>query len=237
MPYQAILEADLIGRIRSWVVRIWLVLMAFQAFFTVAGALTEEEAIASEAIAGLLGTFPLVWSVFVIIISSSAVSSEAGVVADSVLSKAVTRYEYILAKFSSRLFTVIGLYLIVVLPAVFIISNNTDDALSNAGLTWGVTLIGLFLVLLTSLAVTFSTLFNRTMVAVVIVWFLWYGAGIILALVGAEYLSPVTIIETLPAMLQGDYDSADQWRTLVGFSLPSIGSILVAIVYFSRKDL
>jgi hypothetical protein len=235
MPFLAILEADLVSMVRSWVVRIWVVLMAFEALLTIAQAL--EEGIAAEALANLLGTFPLVWSTFVIVISSGAVSSEAGVVADSILSKAVTRYGYILAKMASRLIAVLGLYTVIVIPPAYIIARNTEVVLSNAGIAWAILIIGMFLLLLTVLAVTFSTLFNRTLVAVVVVWILWYGAGAILALVGGEYLSPVHIIDNLPTLLQGDYSGRDQVRTIVGFATPSIVAMTMAIVYFGRKDL
>lgn len=235
MPFEAILTTDLAGMARSWVIRIWLVLMAFQVLITIVQAL--EEGLALEALANLLGTFPLIWSIFIIIISSGAVSSDAGVMADSVLSKSVTRSEYILAKLAGRLVVVVGLYLIVVLPAIFIIRQNIKTDLSAGGIAWSVLTIGLLLVLLTTLAVMFSTVFNRTLVAVVVVWFIWYSAGAMLVLVGGETFSPVHIIDSLPAVLNGDYKSADQWRTVIGFGLLSLGSILVAVQYFARKDL
>jgi hypothetical protein len=125
----------------------------------------------------------------------------------------------------------------VVLPAMFIIRQNTETALSTSGMIWSVLNIGLLLALLTSLSVMFSTVFNRTLVAVVVVWFIWYAAGALLSLVGGESLSPARIIENLPATLGGDYQSADQWRTTISFGLLSIGSMLIAVQYFSHKDL
>lgn len=235
MAFRALLEADLASMARSWVVRIWLILMAAQALITIPISLSEESA--SESLAGLLGAFPVVWSIFAIMISSGAVSSETGVVADSILSKAVTRYEYILAKFASRLLTIVGLYLLVTLPAAYIIQRGATNGLSGTGVAWGVTLIGMTLVLLTSLAVTFSTLFNRTLVALVVVWFLWYVAGAIFALLEVEYMSPLHIVDRLPAMLDGDFSAGQQWRTLVGFLIPSLGVMALSVLHFARKDL
>ncbi len=208
MPYLALLQADLASMARSWVARIWLGLMAVQSLLTIPSALGEEPA--AEALAGLLATFPLIWSTFAIIVSSGAISSEAGVVADSILSKAVTRYEYVLAKFSARLLTVLGLYLLVVSPPVYIISRNSTEALDRAGTAWGVLLVGMTLVLLVSLTVTLSALFNRTLVAVVVAWFSWYVAGAIFALLGLDYLAPLLLVDRLPAMLRGDYVASEQ---------------------------
>ncbi len=235
MPFLALLEADLIGMVRSWVVRIWLLLMAFQSVLTIAEALNEGTP--AIAIANLLGTFLVIWSTVVIVISSGAVSSEAGVVADSILSKAVTRYEYILAKMSARLVTVLGIYLAVVLPPILIILQNTEEDLSRAGIAWSVVIVGTFLVLLTNLAVTCSTIFNRTLVAMVVVWVIWYMSGFLLSLLGGDYLSPAYIIDNLPLVLAGDYERSDQLRTVVSFSVPSIGAVTVAAVHFARKDL
>lgn len=235
MPYLALVEADLASMARSWLVRIWLVLAAGLTLITVLTALTEGNA--AQAVADLLGTWPLIWSTFAIVVSAGAISSEAGVVADSVLSKAVSRYAYVLAKLTSRLITVLGIYVVLVLPAVYVISRYTQENLANDGVAWAVFLLGMTLVLLTCLGVAFSTLFNRTLVAVVVVWVLWYAAGFIFALLGVEYLSPLLIIDSLPAMLQGDYKVADQMRIILGFGLPSVGVVLLAMWYFGRKDL
>ncbi len=235
MPYLALLEADLAAMARSWVVRIWLLLTAVQSLAVTLGALSEGNA--ADALAGLLGTFPVIWSTFAIIVSSGAISSEAGVVADSILSKAVSRYEYILAKLTSRLMTVLGLYLVVILPPVYIISRHAQDGLDGAGVAWAVLLIATTLVLLTSLALTFSALINRTLVVVVVVWFLWYVAGALFALLGVDFLSPLLIVESLPAMMQGDFALADQLRVLVGFASLSSLLVLLASWHFARKDL
>jgi ABC-2 type transport system permease protein len=235
MAFQALLEADLISLVRSWAVRIWLGLMTVQALITIPSA--AHESTAAEALAGLLGTFPLIWSMFIIINTSGAVSSESGVVADSILSKAVTRYDYILAKMTSRLLMVISLYLMIVVPAAYLISRYGNGSLSRTGTAWGILLIGMTLVLLTILSVALSSLFNRTLVAVIVAWVLWYAAGGITALFQVEYLSPLHIVNSLPDLLVGDYSAGDEWRILLGFAVMSVVVVTVAVVHFARKDL
>lgn len=235
MPFLALLEADLANRTRSWVMRIWSGLMVMLSLLTLPDGLAEGRA--AEALAGLLGTFPLIWSTFVIIVSSGAISSEAGVVADSILSKAVTRYEYVLAKITSRLLTVLGLYLLVVLPPVYIILRASQDSLSGSGVAWAVLLVAMMLVLLTSMTVAFSALFNRTLAAIVVSWMLWYVASNVFALLGARYLAPLQIIDGLPDMLQGDYVVAEHLRAVIGLGGLACVFVLVAVFYFGRKDL
>jgi hypothetical protein len=188
-------------------------------------------------LASLLATYPLIWSTFAIIVSGGAVSSEAGLVADSILSKSVTRYEYVLAKLSSRLVAVLGVYLLVVLPWSLLVLRQAKGDLWGAGVFWGLVLIGMTLFLLTSLSVALSTLFNRTLVAIVVVWFSWYAASGIFAMLEVDYLSPGHIIENLPATLQGDFVMVEQLKILVGFGLLSGLFIALAVWYFNRKDL
>jgi ABC-2 type transport system permease protein len=221
---------------RSWAVRIWLILMTLQAMFMILVS-TGEDSSAADALTALLGAFPVIWSTFIIINTSGAVSSEAGVVADSILSKAVTRYDYILAKMAARLAMVIGLYLIITLPAAYLVSRYGQGSLDAGGTAWGITLIGMTLVLLTTLSVAFSTLFNRTLVALIVVWFLWYSAGGIAALFQVNDLSPLHIVDSLPNLLVGNYVAADQWRSLFGFVALSAVVIIVAVVHFAHKDL
>jgi len=230
----AVLQADLIDLTHSWVMRIWLLLMGFLVVVTVANALSEGAP--AEALSGLIGSFPLIWSIPIIIVSSGAVSSEAGVVADSILSKAITRYEYILAKMASRLIANIGLYLVIVAPAAYIILQNVEG-LDGNGIIWAILTIGMFIALVTNLAVAFSTLFNRTLVAMIVTWVLWYAAGGIFSLLQSDYLSPIRIIENLPDVLQGTYQTSDQLRILAGFGIPALVVVLAASLYFARKDL
>lgn len=235
MPYLALLQADLTQMVKSWTVRIWLGLSALLALVSLPNALSSQTT-SSESLASLLAVYPLVWSTFAIIVSGGAISSEAGLVADSVLSKSVTRYEYVLAKLTSRLVTVLGVYLVVVLPWALILLRQAQGDLVWNGVFWAVLLIGMSLCLLTSLSVALSALFNRTLVAVGVAWFLWYAASGIFAVLEVEYLSPGHIIEKLPATLQGDYGLADQVGVLLGLGLLSGVFVALAVLYFNRKD-
>lgn len=236
MAFWALMEADLVNSVaRSWAVRGWIGLMVLQAIVTVPAS--TGDGTAADALAGLLGTFPLIWSLFIIVNTSGAVSSESGVVADSILSKAVTRYDYILAKMASRLVLVIGAYLLITLPSAYLIYRYGIGDLSPRGVMWAVLVVGMMLVLLTSLSIALSTLFNRTMVAMVGAWGVWYSAGGITALFKVEFLSPLDIVDTLPATLTGDFVAQDQWRILIGFTIVSAAVMGIAVLHFSRKDL
>lgn len=200
-------------------------------------AAADESLLASQAIANVLGIFPLVWSTFIIVICSGAVSSEADMVADSILSKPVTRYHYILAKFSSRLTAILGIYLLVALLSTVLLAQNADDDLTRGGIVWGILDVGILITLLTSLAIGFSTFFNRTLVALVVVWLIWYVSSGILALFQLDFLSPIDIVDNLAATLSGDYKTSTQLKIMGIFGGLSALTIGGAVAYFARKDL
>jgi hypothetical protein len=235
MAFQALIENDLRSMISSWGVRIWLVLAIFQAIITLPAAISEGPA--AQALADVLGSYPIIWSTFAIVLSAGAVSSEAGVVADSILSKAVTRYEYILAKLFSRILVVLGVYLLVALPSAYLTNRFGGGSLTTGGIGWGIVLIGVTMILITSVAVSFSTLFSWTLVAVMGAWFLWYVTGGIFALLEIEQLSPLHIVESLPDVLQGDYADVNRWRILLMFGAASALISGLSILHFARKDL
>ncbi len=210
--------------------------MAAQLLITVPTA-ANEFIPASEAVAGVLGVFPLLWSTFIIIVCSGAVSAEAGVVADSILSKAVTRYHYILAKFGARLAAMLGIYGFVALITTILISQNAENDLTRSGIAWGVVDVGILIVLLTSLSIGFSTIFNRTLVALVVVWVVWYVSSGLLAIFQLEFLSPIDIIDNLAATLRGEYETSNQLKIMAVFGGLSFVTISSAVAYFARKDL
>lgn len=220
--------------LRSWIVRIWAFLLSAQSLIIMVSI--NELTIATETISGLLSLFPLVWSTIIIVLCSGAIASESGVVADSILSKAVRRSEYIVAKLCARSAIIITLYLATTVPAAYLVAQNGQGTVDSAGVVWAFTLIGLILLLLTTLTVAASTLFNRTLVAVIVMWFVWYAAGAITGILNAEYLSPLAIVDSLPGLLAGDFETDDLVRSVIGYVVLLSAALSVALFHFTRKD-
>jgi len=108
-PFLAMTQADLEGMVKSKIVWGWILAALFlEAIRSRARSRTMG---ASFTITEGLSDFIFIWSMIIIGITGSAVSSESGELADSLLSKAVKRHEYILAKFCSRVALVFTIYL------------------------------------------------------------------------------------------------------------------------------
>ena len=100
--FLVLLRYDLSQMGKSWIVRLWVILLFIPAVFVLGVAANENE-LASESMAAYIAAVmaPLSW-LAVSIYSASAVSGEAGIATDAILSKSVTRTEYISAKVVAR---------------------------------------------------------------------------------------------------------------------------------------
>ena len=122
MPFLALLRHDLRLLTGSWLVRIWLAAAALLTLSVTAVNWTQFQS--APLIASLL--FPYLvfhWFLVVMVLGISPISgSRVESLADGFLSRPVTRYEYLLAIWASRVVLVLGCYLLVVIPAVALVA-------------------------------------------------------------------------------------------------------------------
>ena len=102
MPFLAILRHELGTLCASWLVRLWLVATALLALILASSNWSNFQT--APLVASML--FPYLvfpWSLVVMVLSVNPVSgSRAEAVADGILSRPVTRYEYLLASWTAR---------------------------------------------------------------------------------------------------------------------------------------
>jgi ABC-2 type transport system permease protein len=242
LPYWAVFQADLHQTLRSWVYLFWVMVSVLGA----SGYLLYRVGIEHEAgmvqTASALISDLLRWSVLgsitlIIALTGGSISSERGTLADSVLSRGISRYQYFLAKWHARLVTVLSTFVamgIVALAGSFLFLHRDLDL--RGSLVALVTIIAL-LATVTTCGVTVSAIANSTMLGITILWVVLYGAGFAMSLLPAYYPSPDRILNSLPNTLRGLYDISAVGR-LVGWS--ALASGLVASIgfgYFSRRDI
>src|ERR1043165_4089608 len=119
LPYVAVLQTDVRQTLRSWVYRLWALAMFLAAF----GYILYRLGVHREA--GIIQPATLVMSDLIrwVVMGSAAViaaltvgsiSAERGTLADSVLSRGISRYQYFVAKWHSRLFSVIVTFVVLI---------------------------------------------------------------------------------------------------------------------------
>src|ERR1700736_2515565 len=115
MPYCAVFQMDLHQTLNSWVYRVWVLLSL------VAGvgdllyrfwAYRESGMVqpASDLMSDLLRWTVLGSVTLIIVLTAGSISAERGTAADSVLSRGISRYQYFLGKWHSRLVSILGTF-------------------------------------------------------------------------------------------------------------------------------
>jgi ABC-type transport system involved in multi-copper enzyme maturation permease subunit len=241
LPYWAVFQADLRQTLQSWVYRVWLMIsvLATAGYLLFHIALEQKAGIIQPA--ALKISDLLLWSVLagialIIALTGGSISGERGTMADSVLSRGISRYQYFLGKWHARAAVVLGTFfltgLLALVGSYFFLHEDLDLRGSLVALG---TLMALLLAVATC-GVTVSALVNSTMLGIAILWIALYGVGFALYLLPAGYVSPVRVLKNLPNVLQGFYDVGFHGR-IAGYAL--LGSVLVAVVgmgYFARRD-
>jgi ABC-2 type transport system permease protein len=241
LPYWAVLQADVHQTLRSWVYRTWvLVSVASAAGFVIYHAGVSREAgivlNASKLISDLLRWTMLGSVTLVIVLTASCISSERGTMADSVLSRGISRYQYFFGKWHARLFSVLTTFLI--LGSTTLLSSYLllADDLSVAGCLAALLTVAALLTAVVSCGVAVSALVNSSVLGISIIWLAIYGSGFVLSLLPTYLPSPGRTVANLGSILRGYYDVQALLR-LAGWSLAvSVGMAVVGSIGFARRD-
>jgi ABC-type transport system involved in multi-copper enzyme maturation permease subunit len=205
MAWTALFTTELLALSRSWVLRGWLIALGLAEFFALTHALLRapgNAVPASSVLATTLDGFLLVWSIVIIVLGAGSVSLESDVISDSILSRPCTRTQFISAKFASRVLVVVSIYLVFSLIAGFTAWRYGANDMTPGTIAVGVGTVGLAIVLLLSLGIMLSVIFNNTVMAVAAMLLLWYVASPVFGFLGADYLSPTSLVRNLPRMLK-----------------------------------
>jgi hypothetical protein len=165
-----------------------------------------------------------------------SISAERGTLADSVLSRGISRYQYFMAKWHARLVGVVGTFLgmglLMLIASHFLLHEN----LSFAGSAVCLAMVAALFMLVASAGVTLSALCTNSRVAMTVLWLVLYGGGALLELLPKTYPTPDRILQRLPEILRGNYDPSLVGDVLSFCAIASCVVALVGLVGFSRRD-
>src|SRR5882757_2533582 len=142
LPYWAVLQTDLKQTLRSWVYRLWVLMtvVAAAGFLIYRVGLHKEAGMFQSAAtqSGDLFRFMIIGSLaLVVVLAVSAVGAEKGTVADSVLSRGISRHQYFLAKWHARLAVVVSTFAVlsiaILAASYFLFKSDADSDLSLLG--------------------------------------------------------------------------------------------------------
>jgi hypothetical protein len=242
LPYWAVFQADFKQTFNSWIYRVW-VLLSFGASL---GYLLYR--FGAKQVSGMQQPAPemvgdiLHWVVYgsitlIIVLTSGAICSERGTMADAVLSRGISRYQYFMGKLHARLLLVLGTYTgmcLIALVGGFLLLHG--DALTLHGSLVAIATVASLLVIVISTGVSVSAVSNNSVVSIAIVWLSLYGIGFAMSLLPAHYPSPDRAMERLPDVLRGFYDLQRVYQFIAGSLGVSFTISLVGMILFSRRD-
>lgn len=235
--FLAILRYDLGLLTRSWITRIWLPLLIAPALFLVAVAANEDE-LASETLAAYLAAVLIpISGLAVAVLSSSAVSGESGIIADGILSRSVTRSEYMAAKVISRLGFTAVIYLLIMVPFAYLIIRYAAPDTSIGGVAVGLMIVCLLLTFLGALGITFSTLFSNVLLDVLGLLLVVLLSGVVLQFLGLTWMSTTAVVTGLPETFRGKTPTWDLIRIFLVFSALTGAAIATSFWVFRERDL
>ncbi|HVS39202.1 MAG TPA: ABC transporter permease subunit [Gemmataceae bacterium] len=244
LPYWAVFQYDVGQTLRSWVYRVWVlaVLLGVGGFLLRGFFLTQEAGYfqqASTLFSNVLQGAVLGSLAFVVVLSGGCISSERGTLADSVLSRGISRYQYFLGKWHARLATVLGTYLVLSLLALAgSLALVHEDVTLDGGLV-ALAVVGVLLAAVTTIGVAVSAVSNNTLLGVAGLWVALYGSGFALSLNWVRKVlpnSPAVVFNRLPNILCGYYNFDDLGPLLAWSGAVSLAAALAGMICFSRRD-
>jgi len=241
LPYWAVFQTDLRQTLQSWIYRLWVVVTVMAAvgylLYRVgvhreAGIIQSATILTGDLLRGmLLGSISLI-----IVLTVSSIASERGTLADSVLSRGISRYQYFLAKWHARLVVVLMTFGVLGVSVLVSSSFMLNEDISWSGCVVGLISVGAILFAITSWGVTIGALCNSTVMGITILWLVLYGTGFVFSMLPAPFPSPDRTLSLLPQVLRGQYDTGLIVQ-LVLVSMVLSGIAVVAGLYaFAKKD-
>ncbi len=242
LPYWAVFQADVHQTLRSWVYRVWALVSVLAAvgYLLYRCGLAHEAGIvqpASRLIADLLRWTTIGSVTLIVALTAGSISSERGTMADSVLSRGISRHQYFLGKWHSRLVTVLVTFIVlcclVLIASLFLLHEDLD----LGGCAIAVLTMCVLLAAVVTCGVTVSAICNSTVLGIAVLWIGLYGGGFALTLLPARYPSPDRALNSLPYILKGYYDARALFGLMGWSGLLSLAAALVGLAHFARRDI
>jgi hypothetical protein len=241
LPYWAVFLTDARQTAGSWVYRIWVLITICAAIgfllyrmgvYREAGIVQHASTLVSDLLRWcLLGSLTLI-----VVLTAGSISAERGTMADSILSRGISRYQYFLGKWHARLVIITGTFFLlgVVILAAGMCFLHED--LSWMGSLLALVTLAAVLCAVITCGVSVSGMVSNSLVGIAVVWVTLYGLGFGLSLLPTHYPSPYRALNSLPEILRGEYNIEALTRLIGWCVIASVGLAMIGMASFSRRD-
>ncbi|MFO0822182.1 MAG: ABC transporter permease [Gemmataceae bacterium] len=245
LPYWAVLQTDMKQTLRSWVYRLWVLMTVFAAggFLLYRVGLHQEAGIVQSAAVQCGDLFRLMFMgslALIVVLGVSAVGAERGTLADSILSRGISRHQYFLAKWHARLVVVVATFtalsVAVMIAGYFLFKSDAESDLSLSGALAAVLAVGAVLAVIVSWGVVVGAMTNGTVLGITVFWLLLYGVGFLLTLMPASWPSPERELSRLKFVLRGQFNEMVLLNLVLLCGVLSAAAGSLGLVGFSKRD-
>jgi hypothetical protein len=241
LPYWAVLQTDLRQTVRGWVWRTWVLasLAAAVGYLLYRLGVYREAGIVQRA-SLLIGDL-LRWTMFgtgllVVVLTVGGVSAERGTLADSVLSRGISRYQYFLAKLHSRLFSVVVTFTLLTGGVLLASHFMVHEDVSWDGCLVALAVLASILAVVVTCGVAVGALTTNPVFGISLLWVVLWAVGFLLSFLPKAYLTPDRVLTKLPLILQGNYN-VDAIGQMAGIGLSAAAVVaFIGMIGFSRSD-
>ncbi len=190
----------------GWLVRLWALAAIFLNFLIL---LSWWQVLPNTLLLATL-LFPFLvfpWFIVIITLGATAVgSARVEILADGVLSRPITRLEFIVGSWLARAVTVLAVFLGAFVPLALIGLYADRPVLAETVTTDGVIvtciLVSLVLLALLSLGFFLGTILRNGWIALLVAFFVWYPINVLLSTFRVEEFSPISLNQGAPVVLR-----------------------------------
>src|SRR5262245_30432770 len=199
LPYWAVLQTDVRQTLRGWVWRTWVFasLAAAVCFLLYRLGVHREAGIVQQAslLVGDLLRWTMVGSMLlVVVLTVGGISAERGTLADSVLSRGISRYQYFLAKLHSRLACVLLTFTLLTTGVLIASHFLVNEDLSLAGSLVALAALATLLMVVATVGVSVGALSHNPVFGIAVLWLILCGAAFVLSLLPSGLPTPDRIL-------------------------------------------
>src|SRR4051812_11174558 len=175
LPYWAVLQTDLRQTLRGWVWRTWVLasIGAAVGYLLYRLGVYREAGIVQRAslVVGDLLRWTLVGStLLVVVLTVGGIASERGTLADSVLSRGISRYQYFLAKLHARLACVLLTFTLLMISVLVASHFLVHEDLSLDGSLVALLVLAALLAVVVAGGVTVGALAHNPVLGIAVLW-------------------------------------------------------------------
>ncbi|MEX0682571.1 MAG: ABC transporter permease subunit [Dehalococcoidia bacterium] len=232
---RALGQAEMTAITRSWLVRGWCGFAVIAAILPMLSATAQDDNV-STLLGGWLIIYFIPSAILAAVFGASTISQDAEIAADSFLTRAVTRWDYVVAKLSSRAAVVALIHLCATIPMLFLSARWGLNDSTTVGLLMTSFITGMMLVFLTAVGVCTGAVLRNLALAVVVIMCAVAAEGLIFGFLEIKEFSPTSVLNELPETIRGDTTTWQELRVLLAFTAASLAGAAGAALAFQRRE-